>query len=286
MSDRSKIEWTDATWTVVQGCDYESPGCTNCYAVLVVNRLAHNPNPKISLPLAGLVEGRGGRLRWTGKVACREDRLDWPARWKRPRMVFIPSHGDLFHEDIPAGYIDRVFAVMEAHPRHTYQVLTKRAGRMRDYAAARYAGGAPSHVWLGVSVEDQKRADERIPPLLRTPAGVRFLSCEPLLAPLRLWPEWLAGGLGCASWGGSPIPSAAGRGPATSNGFVPWSVSAGPLPSRRSSSKLAHAPWGLRPGTARARTRPSGPPTCACGNTPPLPDLPGSPDLFPPNEEG
>jgi len=116
MSDRSKIEWTEATWPVVQGCDYDSPGCANCYAVPVINRLAHNPNPKVSLPLAGLVEKRGGRLRWTGKVACREDRLDWPAGWRRPRMVFIPSHGDLFHEAVPVEFIDRVFAVMEAHP--------------------------------------------------------------------------------------------------------------------------------------------------------------------------
>jgi len=214
MSEHSAIEWTDATWPIVQGCDYESPGCTHCYAVSVVHRLAHNPNPKISAPLAGLIEKRKGKLFWTGKVALREDRLDWPLTWREPKMIFVPSHGDIFHPDVPDAFLDRIFAVMALAPQHTFQVLTKRPERMRDYlntphrhdkiAAAwnwshhdkrgadnRNAGLWPfPNIWLGVSVEDQARADERIPLLLDTPAAVRFLSCEPLLGPVDLT-RWL-----------------------------------------------------------------------------------------------
>src|SRR5438034_779077 len=99
MAAQSKIEWTDATWPIVQGCDYESPGCTNCYAVPLVWRLAHNPNPKISAPLQGLVaKNAAGVLHWTGKLALREDRLADPLGWKAPRKIFVPSHGDIFHE--------------------------------------------------------------------------------------------------------------------------------------------------------------------------------------------
>lgn len=221
MADNSKIEWTDATWPVVQGCDYESPGCTHCYAVPLLWRMSHHPDPKISGPLNGVVEKRDkGKLVFTGKVALREDRLDWPLKWKTPKKIFLPSHGDLFHAAVPDEFIDRVFAVMALAPHHTFQVLTKRAQRMRDYclgasdadrrvwdAANRedlpegyflwalgqqggaWGGDRPwplRNVWLGVSVEDQIRADERIPPLLDTPASKRFISAEPLLGPVDL----------------------------------------------------------------------------------------------------
>lgn len=223
MADKSMIEWTDATWTIVQGCDLESPGCTNCYVPAVLWRLANNPNPTVSRPLAGLVELHKGRPQFTGKVALREDRLDWPMQWRKPRRIFVPSHGDIFHDAVPDAFLDKIFAVMALCPQHTFQVLTKRAERMRQYLsdpigpfqrihAAAAADPEPwrwirdqqraitpynlylraplplPNVWLGVSVEDQKRAVERIPELLRTPADRRFLSCEPLLGPVDLKP--------------------------------------------------------------------------------------------------
>ena len=144
---------------------------------------------------------------WTGEVRFNHQWLDQPLRWRKPRRIFVCAHGDLFHESVPDEWIDRVFAVMALCPRHTFQVLTKRPGRMRDYlshggtrirvtvrhAAARHfkidPGPLPKalpNVWLGVSVEDQDRADERILPLLETPAAVRFVSCEPLLGPVTL----------------------------------------------------------------------------------------------------
>jgi protein gp37 len=223
----STIEWTDATWPVVKGCDYVSPGCANCYAATLIHRHSKNPNPKISLPIAGLTNERG---RWTGKVYLNEPHLTDPLKWKRGRMIFVPSHGDLFHTDVPDWFIDRVFAVMALSPRHTFQVLTKRPERMREYlaglqsaadahapntvsgrftptqvinlrmfaarphVAGGFLGTAISastswplpNVWIGVSVENQATADERIPHLLATPAAVRFLSCEPLLSAVDL----------------------------------------------------------------------------------------------------
>lgn len=205
MGDKSEIEWTDATWPIVQGCWPKSPGCANCYAPAQLWRQAHNPNPKVSLPVVGLVDDRG---HFTGRVALREDRLDWPLRWTRPRMIFVPSLGDLFYGDdddrrqadragrpftpVPDEFLHRVFEVMEHCPHHTFQVLTKRVGRMRDYLNWRWGGGRiPSrHIWIGASVEDQQRADERIELLVDTIAAVRFLSAEPLLGPIDLTRRW------------------------------------------------------------------------------------------------
>src|SRR3990167_5512099 len=144
MSDKSNIEWTDATWTIVQGCDPVSQGCVGCYAVPLLWRLMHNPNQKISAALQGVIEKHinlAGEniLRFTGKIALRHDRLDWPLEWKTPRMIFVPSHGDLFHKDVPDEFIDKVFDVMERANWHIYQVLTKRAKRQREYVNRRYA---------------------------------------------------------------------------------------------------------------------------------------------------
>lgn len=230
MAENSKIEWTDATWNPVTGCAVVSPGCTNCYAMkLAGTRLQHHPSR------AGLVkESKAGPV-WTGEVRLNEEWLDQPLRWKRPRRIFVCAHGDLFADGVPDAWIDRVFAVMAQSPQHVFQVLTKRAERMREYVAgfrpahdeyARVLAGelhwkrAEAHgppkpifvtkhgkpyfglpeagdmffraerwplpnVWLGVSVEDQRRANERIPHLLATPAAVRFVSAEPLLGPVR-----------------------------------------------------------------------------------------------------
>ena len=209
MAEHSKIEWTDATWNPITGCTVVSPGCTHCYAMTLAGGRLKNHHSRQGLTKPG----PNGPV-WTGEVRLNEEWLDQPLRWKKPRMIFVCAHGDLFHEDVPDEWIDRVFAVMHATRRHTFQVLTKRAERMRDYLetperAERWLDALWNrvervsdmrgmdarsddievvlpNVWLGVSVEDQQRADERIPILLDTPAAVRFLSAEPLLGPVDL----------------------------------------------------------------------------------------------------
>jgi protein gp37 len=185
----SKIEWTDRTWNPVTGCTKVSPGCDHCYAEGIARRFAGSK----AFP-------RGF------DVTLHSERLGAPQRWRKPSRVFVNSMSDLFHDAIPDRFIADVFAVMAITPRHTYQVLTKRQGRMRSLLAApsfidliadavrvrgevysrELVGWPLPNVWLGVSVEDQQRADLRIPALLDTPAAVRFLSCEPLLGPVDL----------------------------------------------------------------------------------------------------
>lgn len=201
MADHSLIEWTDATWNPITGCSVVSPGCTNCYAMrLAGTRLKHHPSR------AGLtIDAKSGPV-WNGKVRLNREWTAQPLSWKRRRMIFVCAHGDLFHEDVPDEWLDSVFAVMDRARHHTFQVLTKRAERMRDYMRHRYelpdyimdfyrdedgsgperGWQPPKNVWLGVSVEDQQRADERVPYLLETPAAVRFVSAEPLLGPIEL----------------------------------------------------------------------------------------------------
>jgi protein gp37 len=213
MGKDSSIQWTDHTWPVTTGCDDASPGCLNCYSKQASYRMGLNPNPKIAAAYGGTVEKRAGVLRWTGLLRPLPDRLDWPFKWRKPARIFVGNMSDLFHEDVPDEFIDRVFAVMALNPHHTFQVLTKRAERMVEYltpgydnrqheveAAVRRLSDGERHlrhdewplknVWLGVSVEDQKRADERIPHLLHCPAAVRFLSVEPMLEAIDLSP-WL-----------------------------------------------------------------------------------------------
>ena len=169
------IEWTDETWNPVTGCTKVSPGCDHCYAERVTERF-HGP---------GSFE----------RVVLHPDRLDKPLRWRKPRKVFVNSMSDLFHEQVPDTFIGLVWQVMAETPQHTYQILTKRHARMRSFLN-RWPDPLPN-VWLGVSVEDQKWADIRIPALLDTPAAVRFLSCEPLLGAVSLT-RWLHGGFGVA----------------------------------------------------------------------------------------
>lgn len=206
MGKNSAIEWTDDTWNPIVGCSIVSPGCTNCYAMKQAARLLDG-NPK-SPHYAGTTKRVNGKAVWTGKVALAPDHiLTAPLRWKKPRRIFVNSMGDLFHESVSDEWIDRVFAVMALGPQHTFQVLTKRSKRMREYCreiraayidaqnalSERVFGHRSStitfplpNVWLGVSAEDQQRADERIPDLLATPAAVRFVSAEPLLKPIDL----------------------------------------------------------------------------------------------------
>lgn len=212
MSTGTGIQWTDATWNPVRGCSRVSEGCRNCYAERDAARKNDNPRVPGYHGFARFVM-IGGRPvpQWTGRVELIESRLAEPLRRRKPQRIFVNSMSDLFHESLPDEAIDRVFAVMALCPQHTFQVLTKRAKRMSDYLAgeayqriaeaamlyrftrdfdsnyefdAREAGLEQwplPNVWLGVSVEDQKTADERIPLLLETPAAVRFVSYEPAL---------------------------------------------------------------------------------------------------------
>lgn len=177
MSDHSKIEWTDATWNPTTGCTKVSQGCKNCYAERDWKRLSKNPKT--------VYFGR----EFTD-VQTHSERLDAPIHWTKDRHIFVNSMSDLFHESVPDEFIDRVFEVMAQCPQHTFQVLTKRADRMQAFLSAahreipRRSFGYSMlyrNIQLGVSVEDQAAADERIPLLLSTPAAVRFLSMEPLL---------------------------------------------------------------------------------------------------------
>lgn len=206
MSDRSAIEWTDASWNPVSGCSKVSPGCAHCYAEALTLRF--RPASKPWWPAFA-----------AENVVLHPERLGAPLRWRRPRRVFVNSMSDLFHEQVPDAFIDRVFAVMALAQGQTFQVLTKRPERMRAYFArpdaeewvADHIYAAPMresaqwvaagrgrvspawplpNVWLGVSVENERWAEARVPVLVETPAAVRFLSCEPLLGPLDL-NRWL-----------------------------------------------------------------------------------------------
>ena len=202
MADNSRIEWCDATWNPVTGCTKVSPGCDHCY-------IDRTPPFRI----AGRTFDGPGAGATTG-VILHPERLDLPLRWRRPRRVFVNSLSDLFHNAVSDGYIARVWAIMALAPRHRFMVLTKRHGRMRsllnspdfrvavhEAMSARVATDLPlrswyeswplPNVWIGVTVEDQQRADLRVPALLGTPAARRFLSCEPLLGPVDLDRSWL-----------------------------------------------------------------------------------------------
>jgi protein gp37 len=218
----SKIEWTGLTWNPIAGCTIVSPGCTNCYAMRQAARI-ERMLPSLD-HYKGLTKTSKAGPVWTGKVALAPDKtLLEPLRRRKPTTYFVNSMSDLFHEDVPDAWIDKIFAVMALCPDHTFQVLTKRSTRVREYFVGKhryrdvhpledryiaideamneiapehwckrelqdyYEEGLPlPHVWLGVSAERQQEADERIPDLLATPAAVRFVSLEPLLAPINL----------------------------------------------------------------------------------------------------
>ena len=165
MSDKSAIEWTDATWNPVTGCTKISPGCAYCYAESITLRFK-----------------RGGPY-LPGKATIRlhYDRLGAPGRWKAPRRVFVNSMSDLFHEEVPFEFVREVFLRMVEYDQHTYQVLTKRPERILEYLEWAKGTDWPDHVWMGVSVENQYWADRRIPLLAQVPAKIRFLSVEPLI---------------------------------------------------------------------------------------------------------
>ena len=186
MSGPSSIEWTEHTWNPVRGCSRVSPGCEHCYAERFESRgLTSQRSPTTGEAFAIF---RPGGPHWTGRVELIPEMLNVPLKRKKPTMYFVNSMSDLFHEKLTAKEIYRVFAVMEQASWHTFQILTKRAALMlevmREIYGSANMGYVLPNVWLGVSVENQKYADERIPLLLQTPAAVRFISAEPLLGPI------------------------------------------------------------------------------------------------------
>jgi protein gp37 len=149
----TSIEWTDATWNPVAGCTILTAGCTNCYAMRMAARLDAMGQEKY----AGLTRKSGGRAKWTGKITLDWKALDIPAKWSRPRFVFVNSMSDLFHTDVPVDFIAAVWKTMEATARHTFQILTKRPDRMAEVLSGQNFKALPN-VWLGTSVEDGRVA--------------------------------------------------------------------------------------------------------------------------------
>lgn len=202
MSDKTKIEWTDATWNPIRGCTAVSPGCANCYAAAVAARFSGEGQP-----YEGLAKhAAGAKPKWTNEILVVERVMTQPLRWRRPRKVFVNSMSDLFHKRVLQDVIDATFAVMALSGQHVFQVLTKRADRMREYltddgledriyermeriaesegiADFLFDGLPIDNAWLGVSVEGQDQVS-RVDELLGTPAAIRFISAEPLLGPL------------------------------------------------------------------------------------------------------
>ncbi|MGP3737570.1 DUF5131 family protein (plasmid) [Streptomyces sp. GDS52] len=174
MSDRSSIEWTEATWNPTTGCDRVSDGCDNCYALTLAKRLKAMGSAKYQNDGDSRTSGPGFGL------TVHPDALRVPLGWKAPRTVFVNSMSDLLHARVPLDYVEQVFDIIAQTPQHTYQVLTKRARRLRQVADRLKW---PANLWMGVSVESTKELP-RIDDLRQVPAAVRFLSCEPLLGSL------------------------------------------------------------------------------------------------------
>lgn len=181
----TNIEWTDETWNPVRGCTRVSEGCRNCYAERIAARFSNDytrSNPGVFERFA---QRTPSGPRWTGRVELIESKLTEPLHWRKPKRIFVNSMSDLFHEALSHKDRVRVFSKMREAPQHIYQILTKRGQVMRDFGEwwcmQHVEPQMPSNWWFGVSVEDQKTADERIPLLLQTPAAVRFVSYEPAL---------------------------------------------------------------------------------------------------------
>ena len=176
---RSEIEWTEATWNPVAGCSLVSPGCTNCYAMRMAARLQAMGMGKYE----GTTRKSGKRHVWTGRVNLDAKALTAPLAWRKPQRVFVNSMSDLFQEGLAEEFVGRVWQIMEQANWHTFQILTKRPDRMRGLLSKPAFRVLP-HVWLGTSVENEEHV-ERIELLRGTPAAIRFVSFEPLLAPIR-----------------------------------------------------------------------------------------------------
>ncbi|MCP2272551.1 DUF5131 family protein [Actinokineospora diospyrosa] len=174
MADNSAIEWTEATWNPSTGCDQVSSGCDNCYALVLAKRLKAMGAAKYQVDGDPRTSGPGFG------VAVHPSALELPYQWRRPRLVFVNSMSDLFHAKVPISFVRQVFEVIAATPQHTYQVLTKRATRLRRFAERL---DWPPNLWMGVSVETERELG-RVDDLRAVGAAVRFISAEPLLGPL------------------------------------------------------------------------------------------------------
>lgn len=192
MAKKSSIEWTDMTWNPVTGCTKVSQGCKHCYAERMAKRLK-------AMGAARYANEFAPTLHW--------DLVDLPKQWKRPRMVFVNSMSDLFQEDVPFEFIERVFRTMKGCPQHTFQILTKRSQRLLTFSAGL---DWPTNVWMGVSVENSNVLG-RVYDLVQTEAAVKFLSCEPLIGPLEELPldgiQWVIVG-GESGPGARPVQKA------------------------------------------------------------------------------
>lgn len=225
MSGKTGIGWTESTWNCITGCDRLSDGCLHCYAQTLAARLKAAGNPRYQ---------RDGNPRTSGPgfgLTLHPDKLTDPLHWKSPRMVFVNSMSDLFHDEVPDSFIADIFAVMALAPQHTFQILTKRPRRMcsllndprfglsviqeflelvpemgQTMFSERWPGWPLPNVWLGTSVEDQRWADQRIPLLLQAPASVHFVSAEPLLGRIDLRP-WLPRPWSAIEWAESGEPN-------------------------------------------------------------------------------
>jgi len=218
MSDGTPIEWTDATWPIVAGCEKVSPGCRDCWALRTSWRLAHHPNPKVSRIFKGTVKKVGSQLAWSGVFRTIPERLTWPLKWREPRRIFVCSQSDLFHPSVPFDFVDKAFAVMGMCRHHTFQVLTKHPGQLRQYLMASpdrvHAIGAAQfeiatsnlslktagytglthtrlpldNVQLGFSAENQEYFDQRWEHMeqLARAGWLVWASLEPLLGPIDL----------------------------------------------------------------------------------------------------
>lgn len=185
MGGKSKIEWLNggASWNPITGCGPISEGCANCYAERMSKRLAGRFGYATDKPFS---------------ITLHEDKINVPLEWTEPRKIFVCSMGDLFHTDVPFEWIDRVFSVMSEATQHTYILLTKRSGCMKkyienlydDWEVQAYHRVPFNNLWLGVTAENQPRADERIPALLQIPAEKHFVSVEPMLSDIHIRHDW------------------------------------------------------------------------------------------------
>lgn len=252
----SKIEWTEKVWNPVTGCMKVSPGCENCYAINMANRLQGMPHTQEKY--AGtIIKTKGGKVNWSGKINLIDSALTLPLKQTKPSVWFVNSMSDLWHQSVPDDFIDKVIAVAAICEQDIFQILTKRADRAYEYfssvdrrkkiseaiwdvvAGTEYDDPCLSHivddivnddsfwplknVWIGVSVEDQQRADERIPHLMKTPAAVRWLSCEPLLGPVDLSEVVIDGILFNPLTGVYDLPEL----PHAPTGRIDWAVAGG-----------------------------------------------------------
>lgn len=204
----SKIEWTNETCNSIVGCNKVSPGCNNCYALPMAVRNAHNHRMPSEIREAyfSVITKIDGKWQWNGKTAFIKSALEKLLKWKKPRMIFVVSMGDLFHESVSFEWIKEVFDIICQTPQHTYQILTKRPERMLEFfkwwgslIKERGFDSVPTqsdnpldyysplkNIWLGVTTENQEQANKRIPILLEIPASVRFVSIEPMLSKIDL----------------------------------------------------------------------------------------------------